>query len=244
MTNAETLDRQLLADHVLQEASRPCRALVLYGSMAEGTGNLASDIDVLAITEHGRAMQILRHGDRYVHVEYHQEQELRSAIAGIETELGIRQLDLNLLACRLRAAVILHDPDGAAAALLRLARAFRPSPALIEKFLRQSFGLYHDAVGAYQAGEFAHAILLTRLSLQIFTASRLLAAGETLLSIKWQHRAARRALGADQRFWDTYRAVLDLPDRAAERDAAHQAMSAMRTMLRDAADGSSDAIPS
>lgn len=246
MTDTVTLDRDLLARQVLRDASHSCRALVLYGSMVEGLGNRASDIDVLVITEHDRAMQILRHGDRYVHVEYHPEQELRGAIARIETDLGTRQLDLNLLACRLGSgsAVILHDPEGAAAKVLELAQAFRPSPALIEKFLRQSFGLYHDAVGAYQAGEFAHALLLTRLSLQVFTASRLLGAGQTLLSLKWQHVVARSALGDDQDFWETYCAVLDLPGSAAERDAAGHAMSAMRSMLRDAAGGSSDAFAS
>lgn len=212
-----TLPLEEAAAAALPRLEHEAIAVLAYGSAVEDLATPASDLDLLAVTRSVRSLQIIEDGPVPVHVEYLPLSELESELENLDWLFRMRLYDVQFTAARLRRAVVLADPEGVGRWLVERAQSYRPSELTLNKFRAQARSLYHDAVGAYRAGHYDHAVLLGRLAAQIMTVHDLLCAGELNVGLKWQHRWAERHLreAAPER-WVLYRRALGLGDAESE----------------------------
>lgn len=222
-----------LGEHIRPQLEHPALAVLAYGSFVEGLSNPLSDIDLLALTEGTRSLQLLEFEGERVHVEYIPLAELEEEIRDLDWNLRMRAFDFQFTVMRLGRAVILHDPAGVAESLVWRVREYQPSEGTLLKLRGQALGLYQDAVGAFKVQEWEHAVLLARLATQILTSREILSRGELGIGLKWQHRWAQRTIPEDEAWWVHYRSALGLPVAAAEAEgAARQTLQAASALLR------------
>lgn len=229
LSNAEF---DLLTQALLPQLDHPPLALLAYGSTIEGLATPSSDLDLLAITEERRSLQIIDTDARPIHVEYIPLSTLEESLRDLDWQFRTRLFDFQFTVVRLRHAIPLFDPMGIGQSLVDRICAFQPSDDTLTKFYGQTRSLYHDAVGAYKAGQYQHAILLSRLAAQISTALALLQVGELNIGLKWMHRWAHKRLGDKGiDWWQSYCTALDLPTEDGEEEA-RRSLRATLTLIK------------
>ena len=228
---SSALQLEELAAAALPRLEHEALAVLLYGSAVEGVANTSSDIDLLAVTRSVRSLQIIDGGPLPVHVEYIPLSELEETIENLDWLYRTRLFDIQFTVARLRRAIVLRDPEGIGRSLVERVQRYRASEDTLNKLHGQARGLYHDAVGAYRAGRYDHAVLLGRLAAQIMTAHDLLSAGELNVGLKWQHRWAEQHFreAAPER-WKLYRQALGLGEEESE-PAARAALRAAYALI-------------
>jgi len=205
---------------VVRQCRYPVRAVLLIGSLAEGYANAASDIDLIGIVPdppRGR-FRVREHpfelDGRPGSIMYLTEPMLRRRLAALDRLYQAGGHLTDGLATRVANARVVFDPDGVGAALIALARSYRPSVDTLREMMRICLGFLHDALGSRAAGDHATAVLMARQAASAAVDCYLLDRNQRNLKPKW-HLRRLETLGSRD-VLDPYRRVLGVEHADAE----------------------------
>jgi predicted nucleotidyltransferase len=216
--------------YIRQHALHAPLALMVHGSWADGFAGPDSDIDVLALTEAVHDSQPLLSPFGKIHIEYCPYAYLEQEIQKLDDQYRHRILDFSFLVARLRAAVVLDDPQGYAQRLLDPLQSYRPSEKTRRKFYIQAIAFRNDAVSSLQSGDPVQAIIASRLAAMSLCAGHILNQGVTNLNLKWQHHFLQRLVQSTsgEAFFNLYQQVMGLDSQ----DAGAEAQVTVRRLLK------------